>query len=795
MCTGCREKPVLTAEENSRKRRPFPRARSSRRSPTEVLRGVILSCILLFLIKLPTMSTSDIKMPSFASASGEDGGAPPLILEVSVRSSRFHEAAADSINLKGINITVGGRDEDDVDGAYATERREILEDADLQLNQGGKYALIARNGVGKTILLKVLASGVLFDPDSQLSLRIQLVTQSFAPPPRADWTVLDEINVPPFGHDLSEALDPAKRAERRSALRSGKRGKLAREEALVTAAAAAAAATGGLGRSASSEGGASILGDDTDRPKMADIVQAFKTMEIPVSMLERPYSELSGGWKMRVTLAKTLLYQPSILLLDEPTNHLDIAGINSLIALLKTSGEFDDTTIVFTSHDLFFVNEVADHIVLMQDKTTKVSKGNWDTLQRERGDRKKFTDRYAEQQEKEKERLLSSIESSMAKAGKDDKLKKQLAGRKEKLMERGTGMMRNSRGHRFRKQDDENAGYFNTLLDAVEVIKEERPVHFRFDKPTLGRAVGAGASSSAAAADSDNDDLDGVFVAATMLSVDGPLVFAFGGASAIPAALIPPKKLIAPPPSSLPGGKKKKGGSGGASGPLPSKASLAAAAAAAKAPIASTDGSFCLTLSDLNVALGERLVLLGPNGHGKTTLLRLLLDELTPQYGSVSITAPTVGYFDQHCVSRLGGEKRSVLDFVLESRKEAGHSFGGRDEEETSVKRTLGSFGLGPHMGTPVALLSGGQRVALQFVLISLRRPALLILDEPSGHLDLQAREGLANAIAGFEGAVVFISHDIGFIDACQPTRALFCKHGRFERVEEEDWMDKALAL
>jgi ATP-binding cassette subfamily F protein 3 len=62
--------------------------------------------------------------------------------------------------------------------------------------------------------------------------------------------------------------------------------------------------------------------------------------------------------------------------------------------------------------------------------------------------------------------------------------------------------------------------------------------------------------------------------------------------------------------------------------------------------------------------------------------------------------------------------------------------------------------------------------VALELALLSLRRPALLILDEPTAHLDLQAREGLA-ALAGFEGAVLFVSHDVGFIDLVQPTRAL----------------------
>ena len=125
----------------------------------------------------------------------------------------------------------------------------------------------------------------------------------------------------------------------------------------------------------------------------------------------------------------------------------------------------------------------------------------------------------------------------------------------------------------------------------------------------------------------------------------------------------------------------------------------------------------------------------------------------------------------------------------------AGGGGGGVADSEDALRRALGSFGLGPHADTPVRLLSGGQRVALEFVRLSLAAPALLLLDEPSAHLALQAREGLARALAAWPGGVVVISHDIGFLELCGPTRALLCTGGRFRPVDADAWRRVALAL
>jgi ATP-binding cassette subfamily F protein 3 len=159
-------------------------------------------------------------------------------------------------------------------------------------------------------------------------------------------------------------------------------------------------------------------------------------------------------------------------------------------------------------------------------------------------------------------------------------------------------------------------------------------------------------------------------------------------------------------------------------------------------------------LSRLNLRLDpdDRVALLGRNGNGKTTLARLLAAQLQPMAGEMTASGKMrVGYFTQYQVEEL-----DPADTPLEhmTRAMPGATPG-------AVRAQLGRFGFsGPKATTGVGRLSGGERARLALALITRDAPHLLILDEPTNHLDVDAREALVQALNGYSGAVLIVSHD-----------------------------------
>lgn len=162
--------------------------------------------------------------------------------------------------------------------------------------------------------------------------------------------------------------------------------------------------------------------------------------------------------------------------------------------------------------------------------------------------------------------------------------------------------------------------------------------------------------------------------------------------------------------------------------------------------------------TDLNFVAerGERTVLVGPNGAGKSTLLKLLAGVLPIQSG---LREPgfrvKVGYYSQYRIEMLHAD-RTILEEALDTPQRV---------TETFVRTVLGSFGFcGDDVFKEVKVLSGGEKSRLALVKFLLDPPNLLLMDEPTTHLDMDGVEALIFALAKFEGTLIFISHDVFFI-------------------------------
>jgi ATP-binding cassette subfamily F protein 3 len=161
----------------------------------------------------------------------------------------------------------------------------------------------------------------------------------------------------------------------------------------------------------------------------------------------------------------------------------------------------------------------------------------------------------------------------------------------------------------------------------------------------------------------------------------------------------------------------------------------------------------------LRIDTDDRIALLGSNGNGKSTLVKLLADRLSPFSGTITRAEKiSIAYFAQHQLDELS-EDGSPYDHVRKLMPDA---------PETKVRGRTGAIGFSGKAGdTLVRSLSGGEKARLLLGLATFFGPNMIILDEPTNHLDIDSRAALAEAINEFPGAVIMVSHDRYLIEAC----------------------------
>ncbi len=161
---------------------------------------------------------------------------------------------------------------------------------------------------------------------------------------------------------------------------------------------------------------------------------------------------------------------------------------------------------------------------------------------------------------------------------------------------------------------------------------------------------------------------------------------------------------------------------------------------------------------DLMVRRGERWAIMGANGAGKTTLLKMMAGALAPDAGAVTIGASvSLGYFAQHQMETLDADLTVFEELQAHAPREG----------QGVLRNLAGAFGFsGDDIDKPIHVLSGGEKARLAMAKMLFDAPNLMVLDEPTNHLDLATKRALVRALDGYEGTLVFVSHDRTFLRA-----------------------------
>ncbi|KAI9026110.1 hypothetical protein DFJ74DRAFT_755563 [Hyaloraphidium curvatum] len=419
--------------------------------------------------------------------------------------SRFYLESIDTdnkdVDLPGVTLTIDGAD--------------FVRDARLQLTAGEHYGLVGRNGTGKTQLLRAIGHGRLLGWPRTVSVlyveqelvgsrekeclesvleadvertmlksevaRLEAGLEDHADPEAVSRAV-KEVRLERLRRALQEAQDIADK-------RSGARGWDARKVLLEKEKDLATAEAEGFEHVRDAARAQEMLQALYERLALTDSDEAeAKAMEILVGLgfseeqISEPTANLSGGWRMRLALARALFLDVDVLLLDEPSNHLDLGATLWLQQyLVSRRGQ---QTVVVVSHDRYLLNAVAQHIILLKDKTLKYYIGNYDDFVRVREETLTKKLKQQELLDKKQENLKAQVERNVALAKKtgDDKRLSQAASRKNRLD--NFGLLKLEDGKRWKMSKH---GYYR---QGVEFEGKDKDIVFDLEDPEPLRGHG-----------------------------------------------------------------------------------------------------------------------------------------------------------------------------------------------------------------------------------------------------------------------------------------------------------------
>mmetsp|Transcript_24420 Transcript_24420/g.38036 ORF Transcript_24420/g.38036 Transcript_24420/m.38036 type:complete len:642 (-) Transcript_24420:147-2072(-) len=379
---------------------------------------------------------------SSSSGSPPSGSPPQTLLWAS--QARYNEgetwSSGKDLRLRQFSICTGGND--------------LLVEAELKLNAGEHVGLVGRNGVGKTTLMKAMASGAI--PNWPQGLRTFMVEQE---------TELSELL--PLQVVLDS--DPVKKEIKEE------------EEFLLQQLEECDNDEDmDLFNSALQELYDQLAEVEQQGPGGGEEKRALEVLAevgFKKNMLEKPISALSGGWRMRVSLACALFLQPDLLLLDEPTNHLDLRAIIWLQTFLRRY----EGTFVVVSHDRMFLNAVCTEIMHFHRCGLKYYPGNYEAFQQARSDITKKKGKLQENLDKKRQSYLKSIqniEKAAARNKRNEKMSGIAASRRKKYERVGLektedGKKWNCQSHGYRPGSiNANAGGWKGRKRTAGVVSE-----------------------------------------------------------------------------------------------------------------------------------------------------------------------------------------------------------------------------------------------------------------------------------------------------------------------------------